>query len=193
MLGYKHFTAEERQKIQENLNKGKSFSETARELCRNRSSVTREYKRNCNKDGSYNWWRASILYMKRREKSVRKLRLKSVNIRTFVIEGFKKRWSPEIITQRYKRENPGEKLSHSTIYRAVKTKELPDITPKTHLRRHGKRKNAHNTQIKPVHTIHERPAEADNRERIGDLEGDTVAGAIGKGCLVTLVDRCSRI
>lgn len=61
------------------------------------------------------------------------------------------------------------------------------------MRRHGKRKNTHNTQpINPTHTIHDRPPEVDKRERIGDLEGDTVYGGIGKGCLVTLVDRCSR-
>ena len=194
MSSYKHFTGEERQKIQENLNKGKSFSETAREIGRNRSSVTREYQRNKNKDGSYNWWRATGLYIARRRKCKRKLRLKSVKLRAYVIDGFGKRWSPEIITARYKRENPGEKLSHSTIYRAVKSKELPNITPKTDLRRHGKRKNAHNSQtIKPTHTIHDRPSEVETRERIGDLEGDTVYGGIGKGCLVTLVDRRSRM
>jgi len=194
MPSYKHFTPEERQNLEEKLNEGKNFSEIARELNRNRSSVTREYNRNCNKNGKYNWWRATVLYMMRRKNSVRKLRLKCVNLRTFVINGFKKRWSPEIITQRYKKENPAEKLSHNTIYRAVKSKELPEITPKTHLRRRGKRKNARNTQtIRPIHTIHDRPAEAETRERIGDLEGDTMYGAIGKGCLVTLVDRCSRM
>jgi IS30 family transposase len=194
MSSYKHFTAEERQKLQENLNKGKKFSEIARELKRNRSSVLREYNRNRNKDGSYNWWRATILYMLRRRNSVRKLRLKCVKARKFVIDGFEKRWSPEIITQRYKKENPGEKLSHSTIYRAVKNKELPDVTPKTHLRRRGKRKNAHNSQsIKPIHTIRDRPPQVETRERLGDIEGDTVYGAVGKGCLVTCVDRRSRM
>ena len=194
MSSYKHFTIEERIKIQENLNKGKNQSEIAKELNRNRSSVSREIKRNKNKDGSYNFWRATTLYIVRRKECSRKLRLKCVKLRNFVVECFGKSWSPEIITQRYKKENPGEKLSHSTIYRAVKNKELPDITPKTHLRRHGKRKNAHNSQtIKPIHTIHDRPAEVETRERTGDLEGDTLYGAIGKGCLVTLVDRRSRM
>ena len=194
MSPYKHFTAEEREYIQESINKGKRKSEISRELERSRSSISREIKRNSNKDGTYNWWRATVLYICRRRSCVRKLRLKSVELRKFVIDGFKKKWSPEIITQRYKKENPGEKLSHSTIYRAVKNKELPDITPKTHLRRRGKRKNAHNTQsIKPTHTIHDRPPEAETRERIGDLEGDTVYGGIGKDCLVTPVDRRSRM
>jgi IS30 family transposase len=33
----------------------------------------------------------------------------------------------------------------------------------------------------------------ETRSRFGDLEGDTVSGAIGKGCVVTLVDRKSRM
>jgi IS30 family transposase len=193
MSSYKHFTVEERQYIQESLNKGKRKSEIAKGLSRDRSSVGREIRRNSSKNGKYHWWRATIQYICRRKLSVRKLRLRCENLRGFVEEGFAKRWSPEIIVARYKKENPGEKLSHSTIYRAVKNKGIPDVTPKTHLKRHGKRKNAHNTQIKPIHTIHDRPQEIENRDRIGDLEGDTMYGAIGKGCLVTFVDRCSRM
>jgi IS30 family transposase len=111
-----------------------------------------------------------------------------------VTDGLNKYWSPEIIKQRYKKENPDEKLSHSTIYQAIKRNEFPDITPKTHLRRRNKQKPTHHKQaIKPVHTIHDRPPCVETRERIGDLEGDTVYGAIGKGCLVTNVDRRSRM
>jgi len=194
MSSYKHFTAKERESLQEKLKKGKSPSAIARELGKNRSSVSREINRNKNKDGSYNWWRATTLYIIRRRKSVRKPRLVNEKIKRYVVNGLKKFWSPEIITQRYKKENPEEKLSHNTIYRAIKNKDFPDITSKTHLRRRGKRKNARNTQsIKPVHTIHDRPSEVEKRENIGDLEGDTVYGAIGKGCLTTLVDRCSRM
>jgi len=194
MLPYKHFTAEERQYIEESLNKGEKKSEIARKLKRNRSSVGREIKRNSNQKGKYNFWGATIKYMMRRRKCKRRLRLKAVKVREFVIAGLKKRWSPEIIAARYKRENPGEKLSHSTIYTAIKSEEFPDVTPKTHLRRHGKRKNTHNSQtINPTHTIHDRPPVIETRERIGDLEGDTVYGGIGKGCVVTLVDRCSRM
>lgn len=105
MLPYKHFTAEERQIIQENLNKGKKSSEIARMLSRNRSSVLREIKRNSSRKG-YNWWYATCQYMGRRRRSVRKLRIKAVKLREFVIEGLKKYWSPEIIVARYKKENP---------------------------------------------------------------------------------------
>lgn len=41
-------------------------------------------------------------------------------------------------------------------------------------------------------TIHERPLEAENRKTLGNWESDTVIGAKGRACFVTLVDRKSR-
>ena len=41
------------------------------------------------------------------------------------------------------------------------------------------------------HELSERPAEAGARSRVGDWEGDTVAGRAGGACLVTMVDRMS--
>jgi IS30 family transposase len=193
MSSYKHFTLEERESLQELVREGKKQGEIAQILGKDKSSVSRELKRNSNKDGSYHPWRATVLYICRRKKSKRRPRLSDKRTYKFVENGIAQYWSPETIVERYKRENSGEKLSHSTIYRSIRNKEFPNVTPKTHLRRRGKRKSSHNTQsIKPIHTIHQRPPETERRERIGDLEGDTVYGGIGKGCLVTLVDRCSR-
>lgn len=47
--------------------------------------------------------------------------------------------------------------------------------------------------IHPVHTIHDRPEIVETKSRIGDFEGDTVYGGIGKGCAVTFVDRKSKL
>jgi IS30 family transposase len=115
-------------------------------------------------------------------------------VNDFVLEGLDQIWSPEIIVMRWKKKNPGAKLSPSTIYRAFKQKTLPKpYTAQTHLRHHGKSKNSHNSQsIKPDHKISERPAIVETRTRLGDLEGDTVYGGVGKGCALTLVDRTSR-
>ena len=46
--------------------------------------------------------------------------------------------------------------------------------------------------IQPDRIIPEWPEEIRQRLRIGDWEGDTVYGGVGKGLLVTLVDRKSR-
>lgn len=194
MRPYQHFTLTERESLSEKLKEGKSLRCIAREMNRDVSSISREYKRNCNKDGTYHHWRATVLYIGRRKSSVRRCRLTDEVARAFVIEGLKKYWSPEIICARWKLEYPGIPLCFSTIYRSLKRKWLPGFTPKTHLRRRGKRKNAHNSQtIHPTHTIHDRPKIVDERGRLGDIEGDTVYGAIGKGCVVTAVDRVSRM
>ena len=192
MQSYTHFNQSERESLSEKLKEGKRFRQIAREMNRDVSSISREYRRNCNKDGTYHPWRATVLYMWRRKRSVRKIRVANEQIKAFVVAGLKKFWSPEIISARWKIEHPGTPLAFSTLYRSIKRKLLPGICPKAHLRRRGKRKNSRGGSIVPVHTIHDRPAEANERQRLGDLEGDTVYGAVGKGCLLTLVDRTSR-
>jgi len=193
MQSYQHFTLIERQSLSEKLKEGKSLRQIAKELGRNVSTVSRELKRNSNKDKSYNSWRATVLYICRRKRSVRKPRLADDTVRGFVVDCLNKFWSPEIISAKWKQEHPGEPLSHSTIYRGVKGGILPGYGPKSHLRRRGKRRNKGRSQtIHPVHTIHDRPSEIELRRRLGDLEGDTVYGGIGKGVLLTLVDRSSR-
>jgi len=132
--------------------------------------------------------------MLRRKKCVRKLRLSDEVVCEFVKECLGKFWPPETISERWKMKYPDTTLCHSTIYRAIKAKRLKGFSAKTHLRRRGKRKNKGNSQtITPVHTIHDRPEIAALRQRLGDMEGDTVYGAIGKGCAVTVVDRMSRM
>ena len=193
MQSYQHFTLIERESLSEKLKEGKSFRKIAQEMKRNVSSVSREYNRNRNKDGSYHPWRATVLYICRRKACVRQPRLADKKARAFVTAGLEQYWSPEIIRERWKMKHPDIPLAHATIYRAIKHKQIPGVTPKTHLRRHGKGKTGNYAKaFQPLHTIHDRPKEIENRTRIGDLEGDTVYGAIGKGCLVTLVDRTSR-
>lgn len=194
MQPYNHFTLIERESLRILITEGKSLRQIAKELGRSPSSISRELLRNKNKDGSYNAWRATTLYISRRKDSKRRYLLESnEDLREWVIEGLSKYWSPEIITQRWKIANPDSKLSHNTIYAAIKNGRIDGINKKTHLRRKGRRKNSHKSAtIHPEHSIHERLAIAEQRGRFGDWEGDTVYGAIGKGLIVTCVDRKSR-
>jgi IS30 family transposase len=102
-------------------------------------------------------------------------------------------WSPEIIVATWKKRKPGAKLSHNTLYAGLKAGFLEGYTPQTHLRRRGRRKNSHQSAtIHPEQTIRDWPDEIRERMRVGDWEGDTVYGAVGKGCIVTCVDRKTR-
>lgn len=72
---------------------------------------------------------------------------------------------------------------------------MPGITAKANLRRRDKHRchqNSNYNTIQPDRIIPEWLDEIKNRSRIGDWEGDTVYGGVGKGLLVTLVDRKTR-
>lgn len=196
MKSYTHFTLSERVCLQQFLTEGKSCREIAKILDRSPSTISREIRRNFSKTKNrYNAWRATTLYIMRRKNCVRQYTIQpDTELYNYIIECFKKYWSPEIIA--YKCKEQGFDVCFSTIYRALKEKRLDEITSKTHLRRHGK-KTTHDRKkccsIHPVHTIHERPEAAENKSRFGDFEGDTVYGGVGKGCVATFVDRKSKL
>lgn len=191
MKPYTHLTLEERESLAKMYEQGEKPSHIAKALGRSVSTITRELKRNYSqKRKRYNAWRATTLYILRRRRCRRKLKLQvDVALCQEVISKLEQYWSPEIIAARC--EKP---ISHATIYRAIATGILPGIKKKTHLRRRGKQRPSKKTAtITPRLTIHDRPECANLKERIGDLEGDTVYGAVGKGGLVTLTDRKLRL
>ena len=203
-MSYKHFTLEERKCLQELLDEGKSYRYIASAMGRSPSSISREVRRNQSKHKStkakneyrYHHWRAQILTIERRRRQCRRAIVSGSEAWEYVIEKLKLYWSPETICATWNKTHPnGQKLNHATIYRYIKEGRFPDISCRQHLRRRGKLKRPRNSAyqtIHPEHTIPQWPEEIRNRSRIGDWEGDTVYGGIGKGLLVTLVDRKTR-
>ena len=205
MSSYTHFTLEERKYLQKLLSEGYGIRKAADALGRAPSSVSREIKRNAAKyrphkgsDNKYRYhhWRAHNLYIRRRREQHRQAIKPGSDEWNFIVEGLLKYWSPETICGRWHEQFPDRKtLSVSTIYRYIRLKKFTQISAKTHLRRRGKRiqtRNANYNSIQPDRIIPEWPEEIRTRSRIGDWEGDTVYGGIGKGFLVTLVDRKTR-
>lgn len=102
-------------------------------------------------------------------------------------------WSPEIIAKTWN-INHNIKISFSSIYRGIYDNLFSGITAKSHLRRRGR---PYITERKsytkhPDKSIHNRDSVVDERGRFGDYEGDTIYGSVGKGYLVTAIDRKSR-
>ena len=205
MSSYTHFTLNERKYLQELLSEGHSIRKAAAVLERSPSSVSREIQRNRAKyrphNGSdnpywYNHWRAQNLYIRRRREQVRAALKPGTEAWAFILRGLSQWWSPEQICGRWHMEHPEEKpLSVTTLYRYIRQGKFPQITAKKNLRRRGKkyvRRDSSYNSIQPERTIPEWPEEIRQRARVGDWEGDTVYGGIGKGLLVTLVDRNSR-
>lgn len=203
ILSYTHFTLSERKYLQQLLSENKSFRQIAAILDRSPSSVSREVNRNKSiykprkPDNRfwYNHWRAHTLYICRRRDQKRRALVPGSKQWNYVVEKLKLFWSPEQIVNRYEFEYKEKFISFSSIYRYIYREELPHISKKEHLRRRGKlfmpRNSCYNT-IHPERIIPQWIDEIKNRERIGDWEGDTVYGAIGKGLIVTLADRKTR-
>ena len=121
MQPYQHFTLEERESLWFKRQERKSIRQIAREMKRNPSSISRELKRNGKKDGSYNAWWGCSLYIWRRKKCGRKSRIgQDEKLRQFICEGLNRFWSPEIIAAKWNETNPGEKITYSSIYNALK-------------------------------------------------------------------------
>lgn len=198
MRSYEHFTLSERGRLEQMQREGKSQSAIARELGRHRSSISRELRRNGNKSTGYNAWHATSQYIHRRKACRKPFRLSwDDELLKFTQDGLAKYWPPEAIVGRWKKEHPQARLSHSTLYQALRKGLIPGRTPKQHLRRHGthryRNRSKFNT-ITPDHSIHERPDHVQARKAFGHWEGDSiVSGRSGSGRLFTCVERFSRM
>lgn len=204
MMSYTHFTLEERKFLQQLLSEGNSLRKIADYLGRNVSSVSREVNRNKSKypkkksdnKYKYNAWRANTLSVIRRRESKRLRLTPGTEEWEYIVDKLNLYWPPEAIVERWRQIYPEkEKFGTATIYRYVKAKRFEGISRKTHLRRRGKlmlpRNSCYNS-IQPDRIIPEWSEEIKLRTRIGDWEGDTVYGGIGKGLLISQVDRKSR-
>lgn len=196
MMSYKHFTLNERNCLYLLLKNNYSITQIAKEIGKSKSSVSREIKRNSDENGKYEPFNANTLYSERRTVCKRKPRISAKStLYSYIKEKLKRYWSPEMIALSWNKKNPEDTISFSTIYNAVKNDYFDGIKVSTHLRRRGKKKYGKRSRfctIQPEHTIHERPKKAEKRSECGHWEGDTVRGAVGKGCLVTFIDRKSR-
>lgn len=202
MASYTHLTTHERELIFLYHGFGFSYRRIGRLIKRTPSTVMRELKRHSTKKRAYSPSVAQKTYKKNKKRCGKKRLLDFSPLKECVRKLFlENQWSPEQISQRIKLENNGESISYNTIYRAIYrglfndgfTKDSKGARRK--LRRKGKPKKSAldgRGQFNDAPRIHDRPISAEKRSEIGHWEADTVIGAQGKTCLVTLVDRKSR-
>lgn len=204
MRQYNHFNINERETIFEMLAKGNSIRSIAKDLNRSPSSISRELKRN-SLNNRYSPSQAHSNYINNKSKCGAKRKILDPIIKNKVQDLFLKfQWSPEQISNRLKIENYEFSISYNTIYRAIYDGFLEEKKLESgqrgvirKLRHRGKTRHTKGHvetrgKIVITNSLDERPQIANDRDRLGDWEADTVLGKTGKSCLVTLTDRKSR-
>lgn len=118
-------------------------------------------------------------------------------IRKYVENGLKKQWSPEQISGRMKVDYPGvgaPRISYETIYVWIWREKREGGLWRKQLRHGSKPRRKRSGRGERVKMrgrvgIEERPLSVDLRHFVGDWEGDTVLGGIGKGLLASWAER----
>lgn len=204
---YTHLSIGEREDIMRVRREGRSVSDIARAIGRDKSTVSRELARNSFRSGRGPRYRASTAQARhegRRGRCVRPGPPGDPSPRSLVqAKILEEAWSPQQVAGRIALETGGRPVSCATIYRATRDRLLdtPELagTSRGLAGRPGHRGKRRRRAGEPdrrgrivvAHDIGERPAAAGARERLGGREGDTVAGRQGGPCLVTSVDRKS--
>ena len=192
----------ERELISRGLAAGKSLRAIARELGRAPSTISREVGR-C---GGRERYRALVsertaAARARRPKPTKLSRNRALCER--VEDGLRRRWSPQQISARLRREHPDDpemRISHETIYKALYVQSRGELrrqlTANLRTQRSGRRPRARGLarrgRIRDMVPIAERPPEVDERAVPGHWEGDLLVGKAGRSFIATLVERQTR-
>lgn len=187
-----HLTFQEREILYRMRKAGKPKGEIAEALGRDRSTIYRELERNTGGRG-YRPKQAQRLADERRYACRRPTKMSNPELKKYVVAGLKKKWSPEQIAGRIRKDLPRKthcRLSYQTIYNWL----VDDGTElREHLRR-GYRRSRPETrgQLKDCVSIQGRPKAVDSKRRYGDWEGDTVVSPGRRSGIVTMVERKSK-
>jgi IS30 family transposase len=193
-MRYAHLTRDERYQIHILKQAGKNQSEIAHLMKRDKSTISRELKRNCGARG----YRPKQSH----ELSLARMRAKDngrrVSAATWAFTDIKLRelWSPQQICG-YLKANDMPSVSHESIYQRIYADKRAGGTLHANLRCQKQRKKRYGARerrgtIPNQVSIEQRPAIVDGRERFGDWEADLVIGAGQQQALVTLNERKSR-
>ena len=192
----KHITSEERHTIAYLLGQKKSPAYIARNLGRDKSTITREIKRNCDlRSKEYSFDLANRKAINRKSSKKKRCGF-TPEIKAHVEAQLAKKYSPEQIAGHAK-VNGVECVSHECIYQYIWRDKKAGGSLFEHLRnrhkRYRKRGAAKDNRgiIRNKIPMAERPAVVDKRERLGDLEIDLVIGKGHQGALLTINDRVS--
>ncbi len=193
MRTYMQLTQEQRYQIYVLLKAGHIQSEIAHHMKVNKSTISRELRRNRGLKG-YRPKQAHQFAQNRREKA----RYRIAASTWIVIEGLiRQEWSPEQVSD-WLKENYDLQISHEWIYQYILMDKHAGGDLHRHLRCQKKRRKRYGSygrrgKIKNRVSIDQRPAIVDTRQRLGDWEVDTIIGKGHRHAIVSLTERKSRL
>ncbi len=199
---YRHLSIDERERIAQLRNKGTGLSEIARQLGRDKGTISRELKRNgAPVYRSYTPCRAQQRSDERRQLASRRERIRDETIRQYMHEKLVAGWSPEQISGRLPLEHRRLSISAEAIYQYIydaKTEDREYLI--ACLRRsHKKRKQRtvgrkqKKTKIPNRVSIEDRPRSVEGRRTYGHWEGDSVISRKSTVALNSLTERKSKL
>lgn len=196
-MEYSHLTRAERNKIYEGKCHQKPGNRIAKELGRDKSTISRELRRNSDAIGYLYPYKADERAKARRYKPTLTKIERDITLKDFIVEKLRERLSPKMIAVLWRKKNHGKKISKESIYRFVYSDGGVEMgLPKLLVRAKKKRGvvyKSKKTSIKGAVSIHERPQEINERKAPGHYEGDLIfnEGSMSKNVL-TLIDRVTR-
>lgn len=197
MKGYHQIRLEERSLIGLYLEEGLSLRHIGRLLGRPASTISREVKRNKNKD-HYNPITAD------RRRLVRCHRLSCLDqdfdLKRFVIQRLEEGHSPQAISGRlnvYGKAEGLRSISHESIYRwlykpAQKQEKLYKLLPFAHAKRGMNRKRGTRSLIQDRTPLTERPQAVELRQEVGHWEVDLLSCRRNTQFLLVMCERKTR-
>ena len=189
----------EREEISRGLSAGLPMREIARRLGRAASTLSREIRRN----GGRRWYRAANAderAWRRARRPQACLLARRPRLRAWVAEHLGHNWSPRQIAVGLRHtfaQDASMRVSHETIYRSlfIQARNVLKKELLAHLRRGGFMRRRRQAAAQPATiegiSIHQRPAEVEDRAVPGHWEGDLLMGGIDSQ-IATLVERHSR-
>ena len=177
--------------------RGVSISTIARQLGRDKSTISRELRRNRGATGYFHTQAQRLAEQRRSEASsgTRKL--------TPVLWGLVRalpllQWTPDQIAGRLELSGVG-RVSFSWIFKKIHQNRARGGKLFIFLRQRGRKRrlkpaagSAGRGCIPQRTDISERPGIVEDKQRVGDWEGDTITGKGHQGAAVTLVDLVSK-
>jgi len=202
------FTLARREELSRLLSQGRTFTDIADLLGKDKSTISREVGRKGMDRFTYRAHKAHWHARRQKRKQGRKRKLdQNPKLKQFVFDKLKLRWSPDQIAKELKAVYPEDesmRVSHETIYahiyvlpRGSLKKELLLYLRQQKKYRRRKGKNQPRTeekrgQIPEMISIEERPKEAEDRIIPGHWEGDLILGKWKQSALGTIVERTTR-